>query len=222
MKIMKRDIDIIYIYIRAIIVVRRWTIHCAYQRKCKNGFYQKSKKLKAGFFQATWLVPPGQTIWNKCVFRCDFNCSLATVISVQLQSTEHWHYPRLSVQCFQRCVHVQGTLSSHPQPPTMISVATQNKWRSIKDVYMCKERCHPIPNPTPPHPPHFGHRRTTTIAGIYIYMISYQLAISNHQPTQCSITTALSRWRISYSMQSRHHLRNLSTLKNQLGHSVVL
>ena len=165
----------IYIYIRAIIVVRRWTIHCACQRKCKNESYQKSKKLKAGFFQATWLVPPGQTIWNKCVFRCDFNCSLATVISVQLQSTEHWHYPRLSVQCFQRCVHVQGTLSSHPQPhptppPTMISVATQNKWRRIKDVYMCKERYHPIPNPTPPHPPHFGHRRTTTIAGIYIYI----------------------------------------------------
>ncbi len=27
-----------------------------------------------------------------------------------------------------------------------------------------------IPSPTPPHPPHFGHRRTTTIAGIYIYI----------------------------------------------------
>ena len=76
------------------------------------------------------------------------------------------------MQCFQRCVHVQGTLSSHPQPhpPTMISVATQNKWRSIKDVYMCKKLYHPIPNLAPPHPPHFGHRRTTTIVGIYIYI----------------------------------------------------
>ena len=43
-----------YIYIWPIIVVRRWTIHCACQRKCKNESYQKSKKLKAGFFQATW------------------------------------------------------------------------------------------------------------------------------------------------------------------------
>ena len=82
----------------------------------KMSLTKSSRNSKQVFFQATWLVPPGQTIWNKCVFRCDFNCSLATVISVQLQSTEHWHYPRLSVQCFQRCVHVQGTLSSHPQP----------------------------------------------------------------------------------------------------------
>ena len=81
------------------------------------------------------------------------------------------------MQCFQRCVHVQGTLSSHPQPhpPTMISVATQNKWRSIKDVYMCKKLYHPIPNLAPPHPPHFGHRRTTTIVGIYIYIFFLDL-----------------------------------------------
>ena len=77
---------------------------------------ETQRRLFSNQLGITWLVPPGQTIWNKCVFRCDFNCSLAAIISVQLPSTEHWHYPRLSVQCFQRCVHVQGTLSSHPQP----------------------------------------------------------------------------------------------------------
>ena len=61
--------------------------------------------------------------------------SAATVISVQLQSSQRWHY---------RCVHVQGTSSSHPHP-----TPPQHR-RSIKDVYMCKERHHPIPTPTHP------------------------------------------------------------------------
>ncbi len=50
--------------------------------------------------------------------------------------------------------------------PTMISVARQTHRRSIKHVYMCTERHHPIPTP-----PHFGHRRTGTITGIYIYTV---------------------------------------------------
>ena len=44
-------------------------------------------------------IQPTQSLWGKCVVRCKFNCSLAAIISVQLQSTEQWDYPRLSVQC---------------------------------------------------------------------------------------------------------------------------
>ena len=47
---------------------------------------------------------------------------------------------------------------------------------------MCKERYHPIPNPTPPH---FGHRRTTTIAGFirtYMRWKAWKTAKSFHDP----------------------------------------
>lgn len=81
---------VIYTVIRVIIVVG--TIHCACPQKCKHKSYQKSKKLKEAFFPSNVASPASsKTIRNKCVFRCDFNCSLATVISVQLRSIENWN-----------------------------------------------------------------------------------------------------------------------------------
>ena len=45
---------------------------------------KKARNWKRPFFEARWLVRPGQTLWNKCVFWCGYYCSSATVISVQL------------------------------------------------------------------------------------------------------------------------------------------
>ena len=45
---------------------------------------KKARNWKRPFFEARWLVQPGQTLWNKCVFWCGYYCSSATVISVQL------------------------------------------------------------------------------------------------------------------------------------------
>ena len=47
-------------------------------------------------FRLTW---PAQAVRIKCVFWCHTNLAAATVISVQLQSIQHWHYARLFVQC---------------------------------------------------------------------------------------------------------------------------
>ena len=78
-------IDInIYTYMREIIVVRRWTIHRACHSKWKIDLFKKARNWKRPFFEARWLVQPGQTLWNKCVFWCGYYCSSATVISVQL------------------------------------------------------------------------------------------------------------------------------------------
>ena len=91
-----------------------------------------------------WLVQPGQTIWNKCVFRCDLNCSLATVICAQLQSIENWHYPRLSLYC---CSSENLNLLVFGR----IASAQHTAPRYLPVFGGAQERCHPIPNPTPPH-----------------------------------------------------------------------
>ena len=126
---------IIYIYIYEILLSfagGRFTAPAI--QNGKMTLSKKARNSKRPFFEARWLVQPGQTLWKqmRLLVRLNWNCSFAAVISVELESSQHWH---------QKCVHVQGRLSSHPHP----------------------------------NPPHCGHRRTTTISGIYIYI--YYVAI---------------------------------------------
>ena len=135
----------IFTYMREIIVVRRWTIHRTCHSKWKIDLFKKSKKLKAPFFEARWLVQPGQTLWNQCVFWCGYYCSSATVISVQL-------HDRNTGVASKMCTCARNVIIQSPPRPTMISVARHRHRRSIKDVYMSKERYHPIPTPPQPTP----------------------------------------------------------------------
>ena len=114
---------------------------------------KKARNSKRPFFEASWLVQPGQTLWNKCVFWCDWKCSSATVISVLLQSSQHWHYPRLSVQCcsienLKSLVFGRIASFKHASPTHVCFVLAKPTFGTV--VYMCKERYHPIP--TPPQP----------------------------------------------------------------------
>ena len=120
---------------------------------------KKARNSKRPFVEARWLVEPGQTLWNKCVSWCDWNCSSATVISVLLQSSQHWHYPRLSVQCcsienLNSLVFGRIASFKHAAPTHVCFDLAKPTFGTV--VYMCKERYHPIPNP-----PHHDLRTTT-------------------------------------------------------------
>ncbi len=130
--------------IRSVIVVRLWMIDSLRlpAKMQKMIVFRFPRNFALPFFHSSLLVrhsvEPGQTIWNKCVFWCDWNCS-----------------------------------------PTMISVARQTHRLSIKDVCMCKERYHPLPNPTLPHPipPQIlvtGERQRSRV---YIYIYIYNIYI---------------------------------------------
>ena len=74
-----------------------------------------------------------------------------------------------------------------------VIIPTHHDLRSIKDVYMCKERHHP--HPTPPQPtPHCGHRRTGIITGIYIYIFDDALMRIETRSAPSSLSTFYTGW----------------------------
>ena len=174
----------IYIYIRVIIPVRRWAKCHACQPKWVCAILQNVEKFFSHFSptssscqdQMRLLVPH-----KSC--RC---YSHFWVISVHLQSIQHWHYAIKDVFMRKERHHLRSIKDAFMRKE-------RHHLRSIKDVFMCKERHHPHPtplsvaskmcscarnviiptppHPTPPHPkpPHCDHRRTGIITGIYIY-----------------------------------------------------
>ena len=63
-----------------------------------------------------------------------------------------------------------------PPHPTMFSVQRLPHRRSIKDVYMCKERYHPIP--TPPQPtPLWSPANDNDLGHIHIYIHIYHIQL---------------------------------------------
>ena len=129
-----------YVNIREIIVVSRRTIHRACHSKWKNDLFKKNRKLKAAFFRSKAASPArsNSLAQMRLLVRLKLFLCYSHFCTTAKQSALTLSQAFSAMLEHQRCVHVQGTLSSHP-------VARQKHRRSIKDVYMSKECYHPIP-----------------------------------------------------------------------------
>ena len=141
-----------YIYIREIIVVRRWTIHCACHSKWKNDSFKKSKKLKAAFFRSKLASPARSNSLEQMrllvrlkVFLCYSHfCTTAKQSALTLS------------QAF--CAMLQHRRTFALIWPSLLSAGLRTCAGNVI-----------IPSPPHPNPPHRGHRRTTMISGIHTY-----------------------------------------------------
>ena len=144
----------IYTYeiIPEIIVVRRWTIHCACHSKWKNDSFKKSKKLKAAFFGSKLASPARSNSLEQ--MRLLVRLKLLLCYS-QFCTTAKQSALTLS----------QAFCAMLPHRPTFALF-----WPSLVSARLCTcARNVIIPSPPHPNPPHCGHWRTTMIFCIHTY-----------------------------------------------------
>ena len=123
----------------------------------KMSLSKKTRNSKRPFFEASWLVQPGQTLWNKCFVWSDWNCFSAKQSALTLS------------QAF--CAMLQQRELAFSCPLSMPHRRTFALfWPNLLSARLCTcARNVIIPSPTRPNPPHCGHRRTTMISGIHTY-----------------------------------------------------
>lgn len=136
-------------------------------RRPFGGVPTSSSMGRARTFFAVWVVPTWPIVLTStqtliyrrtshiwCAFLC---CPVMFLFYPRDASRPRFHLCalRFHVAVIGRSKEILSKKRYHPTPPTMTPVPAQNMWRSIKDVRTRR-------------PPHFGHRRTTTIA-IYFF-----------------------------------------------------
>ena len=130
------------IYIREIIVVRRWTIHCACHSKWKNVSFKKNQKLKAAFFRSKLASPARTNSLEQMLRLVRLKLFLCKAVSTDIIP---------GFLCNAAAARTCILLSfKHAAPTHVCFVLAKPTFGAV--VYMCKERYHPIPNPPQPTP----------------------------------------------------------------------